>query len=102
MIDSRCISKKERTSDIEPPQLESMMRPYTTMLAKENQQPESAESGVKSRHAMGPSRRPNRTGSVEVVVIRFASKKRFRIGYPCKPVQPSDLPIRPRTDLEQT
>ena len=71
---------------MEPPQLDSMMRPYATMQAKENQQPNSAESGVKSRLAMGPSRRPNSTGSVEVVVMRFASRKRFRIGYPCKPV----------------
>ena len=27
LIDSRCTSKRELTSDMEPPQLESMMRP---------------------------------------------------------------------------
>ena len=72
------------------------------MQAKENQQPKSAESGVKSRLAMGPSRRPNSTGSVEVVVIRFASRKRFRIGYPCKPAQSSNLPIRPEAEPIQS
>jgi len=60
-----------------------MIFPYTTMAAKENQQPNSADSGVKRRLAMGPSKSPNSTGSVDVLVIRLASRNRFRIGYPC-------------------
>lgn len=66
-----------------PPQSASMMRPYTTMAAKENQQPNSADRGVNKRLAIGPSSSPRSTGRVDVVVIRFASRNRFRIGYPC-------------------
>ncbi len=53
------------------------------MAAKENQQPKSADSGVNRRLAIGPSKSPSSTGSVDVVVIRLASRNRFKIGYPC-------------------
>ena len=66
-----------------PPQSASMMCPYTTMAANENQQPNSADRGVNSWLAMGPSNSPRSTGKVEVVVIRFASRNRFKMGYPC-------------------
>lgn len=81
------------TSDMVPPQSASMMRPYTTMAAKENQQPNSAERGVNSWLAIGPFSSPSSTGRVEVVVIRFASKNRFKMGYPCA----AQNPLRPRT-----
>jgi hypothetical protein len=68
---------------MEPPQMGCIMRPYTTIAAKENQQPKMAESGVNRRLATGPSSSPSSTGKVEVVVIRLARRNRFRMGYPC-------------------